>query len=286
MQVGAALLTHPATVLGYVTQVAAVRRAVLAGETLKAVLINTLLPTVLHMQQANCYLPFRHTVPFQLGLFLVAVMWAHGMPCWLPVPGQVSFSNCTCVGVPELAANSSNVPAHITLQGRECEAALAFQQQGTRVCQMIDVLHMLAWSPVGCYADPVSLSTRRLCDGAAAFQLLHVFAAGLLTIVVTLASIYCVEYYCKLHWLRGKDIDVIPWRPQHERPDHGSPNADSLWWACREPAWTLRDLSPYGLLLLPFSCCWLLGQWLAAGWDGKCAPLLGMGAFTWLSQLY
>jgi hypothetical protein len=173
MQVGAALLTHPATVLGYVTQVAAVRRAVLAGETLKAVLINTLLPTVLHMQQANCYLPFRHTVPFQLGLFLVAVMWAHGMPCWLPVPGQVSFSNCTCVGVPELAANSSNVPAHITLQGRECEAALAFQQQGTRVCQMIDVLHMLAWSPVGCYADPVSLSTRRLCDGAAAFQLLH-----------------------------------------------------------------------------------------------------------------
>jgi hypothetical protein len=238
------------------------------------------------MQQANCYLPFRHTIPFQLGLFLVAVTWAHGMPCWLPVPDQASSSSCSCVGFPEVVANSST-PVHMILQASECEAALAFQQQGTRACQVVDMLHTLVWLPVGMHAGSMASSAPSFCDGAAAFQLLHVFAAGSLTIVVSLFSIYCVEYYCKLHWLRGKNIEVGSWRSQRVPSNRVRTSQESLWWwASREPRWGLRDVSPYALLLLPFSCCWLLGQFLAAGWNGKCEPPLGVGAFAWLSQLY
>lgn len=95
MQVGAALLTHPATVLGYVTQVAAVRQAVFAGDTIKALLTNSLLPTVLHMQQTHCFVPFRLAILFQIGCMAVAVMWAQGMPCWLPLPGPEGLISCT-----------------------------------------------------------------------------------------------------------------------------------------------------------------------------------------------
>lgn len=137
-QVASALLTHPATVLGYVTQVEAVRSAALAGDTtIKAVLINTLLPTVLHMQQANCHLPIRLAVWFQLGCFGVAVLWAQGMPCWLPLPTNVGGSTSA---IP-CSSSSSNATMPGNMTSMSCQqqhgaALAAFQQAGSTACQV------------------------------------------------------------------------------------------------------------------------------------------------------
>lgn len=298
-QGAAGLLTHPGTVLGTVTQVAAVRSAALAGETWRALLTNSLMPTIFHLQQANCHLSFRLALPFQIGLFGVALIWAQGMPCWLDLLPAQSSGVSSCVGCSSPSNSSGSVSpylaqlplsamepppgvwtaaAHATLAAAasaenaggvlgpaaaKAAAADAFQRAGVFACSALQVLHTLMWAPM-------SLPTPerdRLCGGILAFQLIYIFAAAVLLLVVVPASIYGVEYYSKLQWLRGKGITIA-------REGYG----------CR--LWQLLgrwDLPQYLLVAVPFSLCWMLGEAATQRLGDTCAPLWESDAFSWMT---
>lgn len=303
-QGAAGLLTHPGTVLGTVTQVAAVRSAALAGETWRALLTNSLMPTIFHLQQANCHMSFRAALPFQIGLFGVALIWAQGMPCWLDLlpAHQSSGVSGSCVGCssPSNCSSSGSVSPYLAqlppsameplpgvwtaaaargtlaaAAGAEqaggvldpaaarAAAADAFQRAGVFACSALQVSHTLMWAPMSL----LNPERDRLCGGILAFQLIYIFAAAVLLLVVVPASIYSVEYYSKVEWLRGKGITVA-------REGYG----------CR--LWQLVgrwDLHRYLLIAVPFSLCWMLGEATTQRLGGTCAPLWESDAFAWMT---
>lgn len=300
----AGLLTHPGTVLGTVTQVAAVRSAALAGETWRALLTNSLMPTIFHLQQANCHMSFRLALPFQIGLFGVALIWAQGMPCWLNLlpadSNSSSVSSCvgcsdpsssggsdsgvspylaqlplsalqppagvwTAVNGSHAAANRAGQHGGIVLDPAAATAAAAdaFQRAGVYACSALQVSHTLLWAPMLLQTP----ERERLCGGILAFQLVFLFTAAVLLLVVVPASIYCVEYYSKLAWLRGKGIAVA-------REGYG----------CR--LWQLLgrwDLPRYLLFAVPFSLCWVLAEATVQRLGDTCAPLWDSDVFAWMT---
>lgn len=313
LQVGAALLTHPVTVLGYVTQVAAVQQAALAGETVKSLLTNTLLPTILWVQQSNCLLSFRLALFFQLGLFGVAVAWAQGMPCYLPLPtapaGSGNWScNSTHFAAQHMAhmaplvltppagscmpCNSSAVlePAgkvHAGLGQHAVAAAhagvaFALQESSTRACQGMQLLHELLLVPFGGVAVAPAVGRATLCDGAAAFQTLFVFVAALLLLVVVPASVYFIELHYKQKWLKRNGITVVPNCSVQAAPGSASSSSQAqLRWQPWRPV-----LSTHALLALPVCCCWALSESVSAWIGGCCMVPMGNGAIAWMSSWF
>lgn len=303
-QGAAGLLTHPGTVLGTVTQVAAVRSAALAAETWRALLTCSLLPTIFHLQQANCHMSFRLALPFQIGLFGVALIWAQGMPCWLDLLPAQSSGVSSCVGgacsprnsgsgsvspyLAQLPLSAMEPPpgvwtaaaaAHGILAAAEsaeqqaggvldpaaatAAAAEAFQRAGVFACSALQVSHTLMWAPMSLLTP----ERDRLCRGILAFQLIYIFAAAVLLLVVVPASIYGVEYYSKLQWLRGKGITVA-------RDGYG----------CR--LWQLLsrwDLPRYLLVAVPFSLCWMLGEAATQRLGDTCRPLWESDVLSWMT---
>lgn len=159
----------------------------------------------------------------------------------------------------------------------------------------------------------------QLCQGAAAFQLLFLFAAAMLLLVVVLSSVYLVERAAKLHWLHKSGYVIVeklppmalPWQEDDvahggvssEAEAHGNQQAangqQQRQQRQRQPRDTCRWFQPpsfpwhsglhlprYMLLLAPFTYCWLLSEALTQWLGSSCAPLLGAKAFDWMSPLF
>lgn len=314
-QAQTALLTHPATVLGYGTQTAAVSKAALSGNTRKALGLSLLAPTAMHLQHSHFLLPLRSLVMFQMGNFLVGLMWAAGMPCWLnPERSMLAASSPPAAA----AAGSTTTAANITcshlfganlmsLRGgggggnstsgtcrmpeqAAAVAAHALQRAATEVCSKVHMLHVLLSLPLP--AAPPMLAaavTHPLCMSASAFQVLYLFIAAFLLLVLPLTCCYCLEWWGKSRWLQARGITIaadrskfwgfLPLLHVDEEPetDGGTTTVSQRWWWC--PA-------PLLLLLLVLQLPWALAEMLTTHLGGACAPPLGASAFDWMAGVW
>jgi hypothetical protein len=192
-------LVHPSTQLGFHTQLMAVYTQLMQGNCTRALLLNTLQPTVFWSLQANVLLPFRLAVWMQLCNFVGIVCWSSFMPgsWYLPantpvvaVTGAGQFADCG-PGSACLNASSSRLQALATFA---CE----------RLQACFNILRVLA-VPSSVAVQPQQL---HVCRGVAALQTLHVLAAFTVLMVFVPLSIYYLEYSMKRSWINRSGLIV------------------------------------------------------------------------------
>lgn len=302
LQCAIIVLAQPGTVLGYATQVTAVRKAVLAGQPYKALLINTLLPTVSHLQHTNYVLPFRYSLPLQMATLLVAVVWSKGMPCWLPLPhntrvaagGSSSSSSLHLGQLPDAvllpwevgpsgdsASSASLAPTGTALTGAaDAGAAVeAFEKAGSQACRALQVIHALVWAPMAPPQAVFTTSAQALCQGPAAFQHIYLFTAALLLLVVPLTSVYCLEKMAKRNWCRTQGITLKPagfWGIGGDSIGTGEGEGELRWQLPKAPVLVV--------VLLLVSGPWKLAESLTASMEAQCGATSGCSILAWLGS--
>lgn len=212
VQASTVLWTHPQTVIGYGTQTAAVGKAALSGHISRALSISIFVPTAMHLQHTNLHLPFKALLPFQLGNFLVAVIWAQGLPCWLAAPDLAGVEQHSCpqhlFGANLLAAadtNSSPIGSACAVSAAALGAAAALQQAAEQACSKLQLLQLLLSSSIPPGGGLSALGpAQQLCKGPGAFQVLYLYVAALLLLVLPLAAYYLLERAAKSRWLKSK----------------------------------------------------------------------------------
>jgi hypothetical protein len=282
LQTTSALLVHPRSVLGYGTQTAAVGKAALSGNISRALAITVFAPTAMHLQQANLHLPFKFLLPFQLGNFLIAVMWAQGLPCWLSAAPSGNSHCAALFGADVLAAHSNSSSSGS--QGGTCStispaalgAATVLQKAAEQACGKIQLVHLLLVQTLPLAPAAASVSLHKLCSGPTSFQVLYLYVAALLLLVLPLTVCYTIEWWAKAWWLKsqGMAVQQQPWILTVLLPS-AEPGTDS------KPHFQLRHVLPLAVLLL-VQLPWVIAEALASRMAGACAPALSGPAFAWV----
>jgi hypothetical protein len=128
------------------------------------------------MQQANFILPWRWVVVLQLVNFAASLRWSTQIPCLL----------------------------HLQL---DSSGQLPFQDAAVQACERLQQIFLIIGWMLG---DPFYLGTfeDHCMDASAAVQLLQVVASGILLLVLPLTAIFCLEFWCKLRFLKSVDAEV------------------------------------------------------------------------------
>lgn len=263
------LLTHHETVLGYGTQTSAVGKAALGGNITRALMLAVCVPTAMHLQHTNLHLSFQYMLPLQLGNFVVAVMWAQGMPCWLS--STAAAASTSTKGPALFGANlvPGNGPLHI-VPAAAVDAAATLQDAATQACEAALAVNNILWLPTPLAPLALGKPHNHLCQGPSAFQLLYVYVAALLLVLLPLCCGYALEYCAKVWWLKAKGITLA---------DGHSSGAPSMF-ISGVVSWQL----PLFLLLLQLP--WCISVALAATMNGTCSPALGGREFNWMRGLW
>jgi hypothetical protein len=279
LQTTSALLTHPRSVLGYGTQAAAVGKAALSGNISRALAITVFAPTAMHLQQANLHLPFKFLLPFQIGNFLIAVLWAQGLPCWLSASPSGQTHCNALFGADMLAANSSSNGSgggtYSSMSLAAPDAAAYLQKAAEQACGKVQLVHLLLVQTLPLAPAVVSASSHKLCSGPASFQVLYLYVAAVLLLVLPLTVCYTMEWWAKAWWLKSQAMAVQqPWMLAVFLPS-AEPGTDS------KPHFQLRNVLPLAVLLL-VQLPWVIAEALATRMAGTCSPALYGPAFAWI----
>lgn len=290
------LLTHPGTVLGYVTQLSAVSRAALSGNMHRALAVTLLAPTAMHLQHTNIHVPFRTLILFQLGNFAVAVVWASGMPCWLSQPAS---SNWAAGAAPGLAIKHFLDPTYASggsacsAAGAAADVAASLQHSAEQLCTRVRALQLLLslLVPVSCLPGLITTQSSTPCKGPSAYQVLYLFFAAQLLLVLPLTVSYLMEWWAKSCWLNASGIAVTqkPFifgvtRAQLES-SAGSRGAGASATE-RGTARVLQWWLAMPLLLLLVQLPWVVAEALVGQMQGVCRPVWGARGFAWMSGLW
>lgn len=196
---GSLALVHPSTQLGFHTHFMAVYTQLMQGNCTRALLLNTLQPTVFWSLQANVLLPFRLAVWIQLLNFVGSVCWSSFMPGSWHLP----------TNTPVVSVSTAGQFAHCG-PGSACLAASSsrLQELATSSCEQLqagfNILRAIA-VPSSVAAQPQQL---RMCRGVAALQTLHVLAAFAVLMVFVPLSIAYLEYSMKRSWINSSGLIV------------------------------------------------------------------------------
>lgn len=235
----------------------------------------------MHLQQANLHLPFKFLLPFQLGNFLIAVMWAQGLPCWLSATPS-GHSHCTALfGADMLAANSSSGRASgggtcSSMSDAALGAAAVLQKAAEQACGKIQLVHLLLVQTLPLAPAIASTPSHNVCLGPASFQVLYLYVAAVLLLVLPLTVCYTIEWWAKVWWLKsqGMAVQQQPWILTVFLPS-AEPGTDS------KPHFQLRHVLPLVVLLL-VQLPWVIAEALASRMAGVCVPALYGTAFAWV----
>lgn len=247
-------------------------------------------------------------LPFQLTNYAVAMMWTSGMPCWLS-PAQATT---TTAGVCRTAgqACSQLFGAHLVEPGSihgfpeaaATTAATSLQEAAEAACTKAHLLGLLLSLPRPVASSMLRSKAGELCQGASAFQLLYMYVAGVVLLMLPLAACYILEWFAKVRWLRARGITLLdtPWLfpvayPPSNNSRSGTTNTSSRSGASPLtqsdvgsgliPWLGLEHLVPL-LVLLVLQVPWVAAEVLAAGMEGVCAAALGRPMFAWMQGLW
>jgi hypothetical protein len=300
LQVLTGLLTHPETVLGYGTQTAAVGKAAIRGNITWALVLSLFAPTAMHLQHTNLVLPFRTLVLFQLGNFIVSAMWATGMPCWLaadghtyravthtlnssaqePYPHPPPLHSCpqlfganllpdTCMGSQGLDAAAAS-------------AASALSQAASQACHKLHLVQLLLSTLVPLAPSLASGSAGDMCQGSGAFQILYLYVAAVLLLIIPLTCAYFLELWAKAQYLKLRGMHAVwhPWSVFWAAPAQPGSSSTAQQQSQRATKGWLLLLLPLLLLQLP----WAVAQVVVSRMHGSCSPALV--EYTWMRGLW
>lgn len=179
----------------------------------RALAVTLLAPTAMHLQHTNIHVPFRTLILFQLGNFAVAVALASGMPCWLSLPASSSWAAGAATG-PMMAIKHFLDPTFAS-SGSTCSAAAAdvaasLQHSAEQLCTRVRALQLLLslLVPVSCLPGLINTQSSTPCNGPSAYQVLYLFFAAQLLLVLPLTVSYLMEWWAKSCWLKASGIVV------------------------------------------------------------------------------
>lgn len=220
-------------------------------------------------------------------------MPSQGLPCWLSHGqdrAEAAHACSSVFGANLSRADSSSCSAP---DPAVVAAAAALQAAAEQACSKLQLVHVLL-SPVP--ASGSFFQTQQMCMGPSSFQILYMYVAGLLLLVLPLTCGYCLEYWAKATWLRSNSI--IEAKPAWilTLPIFGNqPCSSSSWRELRDAA----TVSPAGapkvagyqwhwlgpmaaLLLVHFP--WVGAELFVSHMGGVCAPALAGAA--WMQGLF
>ncbi|KAF8057257.1 hypothetical protein HT031_006065 [Scenedesmus sp. PABB004] len=213
-----------------------VRVAQHAGRPWRALAINLVQPTIFFLQQSCWLVPWRLTAPLQALVFVVSLAWSARLPCLLP-----------------LQALSAAAAAAGGGGARACAGGVVFQEQAEAACLAVRYVMAMAGTAAGDASTAAALQATPLCEGAAAVQLLQVFAATLMLLVLPAAVSYGLELSLKRSFLaaagRRAEGPLPAWLAAGGGAGDGAAAAEP-----RPAAWAHRG--PPAVLLV------LVGLWL------------------------
>lgn len=297
-QVLTGLLTHPETVLGYGTQTAAVGKAAIRGNIAWALLLSLFAPTAMHLQHTNLVLPLRFLVPFQLGNYIVSAMWATGMPCWLAADGHTyravthtlnsstqqpflpPLHSCPQLFGANLLADTCMGSQSIDIQA--ADAADALSQAASQACHKLHLVQLLSSTLVP-LAPSLAAGPGDMCKGSGAFQVLYLYVAAVLLLIIPLTCAYFLEFWAKAQYLklRGMHAVWLPWSVFWAATAQPGSSAAAQQQQSQQGTKTwLVLLLPLLLLQLP----WALAQVVVSKMHGSCSPALA--EYTWMRGLW
>lgn len=328
------LWTHPGTVIGYATQTAAVGNAALSGHISKALAVSVCAPTAMELQHCNLHLPFRFMLPFQLANFALSIIWTKGIPCWFspehaasPAPAGVCKSgghvcsqlfgaNLVSAAAATFNKSSSSSSAGAgagagvaSIPAAAVEAAVAVQHAAEAACAKLHMLGLLL-----ALLKPIPASLLRadprpaLCQGGSSVQVLYLFTAALVLLVLPLTIYYALEWYANVRWLHARGLRMVgtPWvfpaivdvglRPDSSEAEAsrqvgprgaGAGAGAAVFHRGRrlvvQTSW--QHAVPL-LLLLVLQVPWVVAEVLAAGMGGACAPVLARPRLAWMQGMW
>lgn len=178
-------------------------------------------------------------------------------------------------------------------------AAAALQAAAEHACSKLQLLHVLL-SPVP--ASSNFLPAQSICLGPSSFQILYMYVAGVLLLVLPLTFGCCLEYWAKSVWLRQSAITEAkpPWLltlPIFATQPCSSSSSSSSWrgfedTATASPAsapkvsgYQWHWMGPMAALLL-VHLPWVGAELSVSYMGGVCAPALAGAACAWMQGLF
>lgn len=155
----------------------------------------------------------------------------------------------------------------------------AFQQAGSHACQALRLIHAVVWAPMAPPQAGTTTSAQALCQGPAAFQLMYIFTAALLLVVVPLASVYCLEKMAKRHWCCSQRITLKPagfWGVGDDSAGAGEGEDERRWQRPKVPIFIA--------VVLLVSGPWKLAESLTASLESQCEGTSGSSILAWLGS--
>lgn len=268
----------------------------MSGDMHRALAVTLLAPTAMHLQHTNIHVPFRTLILFQLGNFAVAVAWASGMPCWLSLPASSSWAAGAAPGPmvikhfldPTYVSGGSTCSA----AGAAADVAASLQNSAEQLCTRVRALQLLLslLVPVSCLPGLINPQSSTPCKGPSAYQVLYLFFAAQLLLVLPLTVGYLMEWWAKSCWLNASGIVVTqkPFIFRVTRAQLESAGSRGAGASTTEPG-TARVLQWWlamPLLLLLVQLPWVVAEALVGRMQGVCRPVWGARGFAWMSGLW
>lgn len=217
-----------------------------------------------------------------------------GLPCWLsPVQDSAgaAYACSSVFGANLLSANSSSCTAP---DPAVVAAAAALQAAAEQACSKLQLVHVLL-SPVP--ASGNFFQAQNICLGPNSFQVLYMYVAGVLLLVLPLTCGYCLEHCAKSCWLSSTAMTAAkpPWLLT--LPIFATQPCSSSWrglgdTATASPAGAPKAsgyqwhwMGPMAALLL-VHLPWVGAELSVSYMGGVCAPALAGPAYAWMQGLF
>jgi hypothetical protein len=152
--------------------------------------------------------------------------------------------------------------------------------------------------PVSCLPGLINTQSSTPCKGPSAYQVLYLFFAAQLLLVLPLTVTYLLEWWAKASWLKANDIVVTqkPFIFRVRRAQLESANGRGARGATiigvedsgTEPGTSgvLQWWLALPLLLLLVQLPWVVAEALVGRMQGVCRPAWGAKGFAWMSGLW
>lgn len=198
------------------------------------------------------------------------------------------------------SSSSSAGTAAASIPGGAVDAAAAVQHAAEAACAKLHMLGLLLALPKPIPANMLKAELRpALCEGSSSVQVLYLFTAAVVLLVLPLTVYYTLEWYAKVRWLHARGLCMVgtPWVfpivDVSHRPDssqlEGSSQARAGAAASGGRRLVLHTSWQHAvplLLLLVLQVPWMVAEVLSAGMGGACDPVLARPRLAWMQGMW